>query len=172
MNERTIGLIRTIPDWPTPGVQFKDLTPALADAEALFDIVESLAEPYIDDDITHIVAMEARGFILGAPVAVLLNAGFIPLRKPGKLPAATFAESYELEYGTNELHMHVDAIDSSSRVLIVDDVLATGGTAGAAERLIAAAGATVVGSAYVLELGFLGGRSKLRSRIHSLLTIE
>lgn len=172
MNERTIGLIRTIPDWPTPGVQFKDLTPALADAEALFDIVESLAEPYIDDDITHIVAMEARGFILGAPVAVLLNAGFIPLRKPGKLPAATFSESYQLEYGTNELHMHVDAIDATSRVLIVDDVLATGGTAGAAERLIAAAGATVVGSAYVLELGFLGGRSKLRSPIHSLLTID
>lgn len=172
MNERTIGLIRTIPDWPTPGVQFKDLTPALADAEALFDIVESLAEPFVEEDITHIVAMEARGFILGAPVAVVLNAGFIPLRKPGKLPAATFAESYELEYGTNELHMHVDAIDATSRVLIVDDVLATGGTAGAAERLIAAAGATVVGSAYVLELGFLGGRKKLRSPIHSLLVIE
>lgn len=172
MNERTIGLIRTIPDWPTPGVQFKDLTPALADAEALFDIVESLAEPFVDEDITHIVAMEARGFILGAPVAVVLNAGFIPLRKPGKLPAATFAESYELEYGTNELHMHVDAIDATSRVLIIDDVLATGGTAGAAERLIAAAGATVVGSAYVLELGFLGGRKKLRSPIHSLLVID
>lgn len=172
MNERTIGLIRTIPDWPTPGVQFKDLTPALADAEALFDIVESLAEPFVEEDITHIVAMEARGFILGAPVAVVLNAGFIPLRKPGKLPAATFAESYELEYGTNELHMHVDAINATSRVLIVDDVLATGGTAGAAERLIAAAGATVVGSAYVLELGFLGGRKKLRSQIHSLLVIE
>lgn len=172
MNERTIGLIRTIPDWPTPGVQFKDLTPALADAEALFDIVEHLSEPFIDEDITHIVAMEARGFILGAPVAIVLNAGFIPLRKPGKLPSATFSESYELEYGTNELHMHVDAIDSASRVLIVDDVLATGGTASAAERLIAAAGATVVGSAYVLELGFLGGRSKLRAPIHSLLTIE
>ncbi len=172
MNERTIGLIRTIPDWPTPGVQFKDITPALADAEALFDIVESLAEPFIDDDITHIVAMEARGFILGAPVAVVLNAGFIPLRKPGKLPSATYSESYSLEYGTNELHMHVDAIDSTSRVLIVDDVLATGGTAAAAERLIAAAGATVVGSAYVLELGFLGGRSKLQAPIHSLLTID
>lgn len=172
MNERTIGLIRTIPDWPTPGVQFKDLTPALADAEALFDIVEQLAAPFIDEDITHIVAMEARGFILGAPVAIVLNAGFIPLRKPGKLPAATFSESYALEYGTNELHMHVDAIDSTSRVLIVDDVLATGGTAAAAERLIAAAGATVVGSAYVLELGFLGGRSKLNAPIHSLLTID
>lgn len=172
MQARTGELIRTIPDWPTPGVMFKDITPALADAEAMFDLVECLAEPYLEVEVTHVVAMEARGFILGAPVAVLLNAGFIPMRKPGKLPAKTFAETYELEYGKNTLEMHIDAIDSTARVLIIDDVLATGGTAAAAERLIASAGAAVVGSAYVLELGFLGGRTKLRSPVHSLLTIN
>lgn len=172
MQSRTSELIRTIPDWPSPGVNFKDITPALADAEALFDLVEGLAEPYLDVDVTHVVAMEARGFILGAPVAMLLNAGFIPLRKPGKLPAETFAETYELEYGTNTLEMHIDAIESNARVLIIDDVLATGGTAAAAERLIAAVGATVIGSAYVLELGFLHGRAQLRSPVHALLTID
>ena len=172
MQDRTRGLIRTIPDWPSPGVMFKDITPALADAEALFDIVESMAAPYLETDITHVVAMEARGFILGAPVAVILNAGFIPLRKAGKLPGETYTEAYALEYGTNELQMHVDALDAGSKVLVIDDVLATGGTAAAAERLIAAAGATVVASAYVLELGFLGGRSKLTAPIHALMTID
>ena len=172
MLERTGSLIRTIPDWPTPGVMFKDITPALGDPEALFDLIESLAEPFLDIEITHVVAMEARGFILGAPVAMVLNAGFIPLRKPGKLPHETFSESYALEYGTNELQMHVDALDADARVLIVDDVLATGGTAAAAERLIAAAGATVVASAYVLELAFLGGRSKLQNPAHSLMVID
>lgn len=172
MLERTGSLIRTIPDWPTPGVMFKDITPALGDPEALFDLVESLAEPFLDTDITHVVAMEARGFILGAPVAILLNAGFIPLRKPGKLPHSTISESYALEYGTNELHMHVDAIGPEARVLIVDDVLATGGTAAAAERLITATGASIVGSAYVLELSFLNGRSKLAHPAHSLLVID
>ena len=172
MLERTSSLIRTIPDWPTPGVMFKDITPALGDAEALFDLVECLAEPFLEQDITHVVAMEARGFILGAPVAILLNAGFIPLRKPGKLPADTISESYALEYGTNELHMHVDAIGPEASVLIIDDVLATGGTASAAERLVTAAGAQVVASAYVLELSFLGGRAKLQRPVHSLLRID
>ena len=172
MLERTGDLIRTIPDWPTPGVMFKDITPALADAEALFDLVESMAEPFLDVDVTHVVAMEARGFILGAPVAVLLNAGFIPLRKAGKLPHSTYTESYELEYGVNELQMHIDALDSDARVLIVDDVLATGGTAAAAERLIAAAGATVIASTYVLELAFLNGRSKLANPAYSLIVID
>lgn len=172
MLQRTADLIRTIPDWPTPGVMFKDITPALADAEALFDLVESLAQPFLDTDVTHVVAMEARGFILGAPVAVLLDAGFIPLRKPGKLPHETLSTSYELEYGTNELQMHVDALDTDARVLIVDDVLATGGTAAAAERLMAAAGARVVASTYVLELGFLAGRSRLAHPAHSLLVID
>lgn len=172
MQPRTLELIRTIPDWPTPGVMFKDITPALADPDALFDLVEGLAEPFFEADITHVVAMEARGFIVGAPVAVMLNAGFIPLRKPGKLPFNTYAESYALEYGANELHMHVDALTPASRVLIVDDVLATGGTAAAAERLIDSAGATVLGSAYILELAFLGGRSKLRAPVHSLLTVD
>lgn len=172
MLERTGSLIRTIPDWPTPGVMFKDITPALGDPEALFDLVESLAEPYLETEITHVVAMEARGFILGAPVAILLNAGFIPLRKPGKLPHSTISESYSLEYGTNELHMHVDAIGPDARVLIVDDVLATGGTAAAAERLITAAGASIIGSAYVLELSFLGGRARLQHPAHSLLVID
>lgn len=172
MLERTGSLIRTIPDWPTPGVMFKDITPALGDPEALFDLVESLAEPFLDTDITHVVAMEARGFILGAPVAMLLNAGFIPLRKPGKLPHSTLSESYALEYGTNELHMHVDAIGPDARVLIVDDVLATGGTAAAAERLIVAAGATAVASTFVLELAFLHGREKLGYPAHSLIVVD
>lgn len=172
MLQRTGELIRTIPDWPTPGVMFKDITPALADAEALFDLVESLAEPFLEVEVTHVVAMEARGFILGAPVAVLLNAGFIPLRKAGKLPHSTYSESYSLEYGMNELQMHVDALDADARVLIIDDVLATGGTAAAAERLIAAAGATVIASAYVLELAFLHGREKLSNPAHALLVID
>ncbi len=172
MLQRTGELIRTIPDWPTPGVMFKDITPALADAEALFDLVESIAAPFLDVDVTHVVAMEARGFILGAPVAMLLNAGFIPLRKPGKLPHSTYTESYQLEYGVNELQMHIDALDTDARVLIVDDVLATGGTAAAAERLIAAAGATVLASTYVLELAFLNGRSKLLNPAHSLIVID
>ena len=172
MLERTGSLIRTIPDWPTPGVMFKDITPALGDPEALFDLVESLAEPFLDVDITHVVAMEARGFILGAPVAIMLNAGFIPLRKPGKLPSQTLTESYSLEYGINELQMHVDALDADARVLIVDDVLATGGTAAAAERLIAAAGATVVASTYILELAFLSGREKLVNPAHALIVVE
>ena len=172
MLPRTAELIRTIPDWPTPGVMFKDITPALADAEALFDLVESLAQPFLELPITHVVAMEARGFILGAPVAVLLDAGFIPLRKPGKLPHETFSASYELEYGTNELQMHVDALTPDARVLIVDDVLATGGTAAAAERLIAAAGAQVVASTYVLELAFLSGRARLAHPAHSLIVVE
>lgn len=172
MLERTAGLIRTIPDWPTHGVQFKDITPALADAEALFDLVESLAEPFLESEVTHVVAMEARGFILGAPVAVLLDAGFIPLRKPGKLPHATLSTVYELEYGTNELQMHVDALDGDAKVLIVDDVLATGGTAAAAERLISAAGAQVVASTYVLELAFLQGRTKLANPARSLIVID
>ena len=172
MLERTAELIRTIPDWPTPGVMFKDITPALADPEALFDLIESLSQPFLDIDITHVVAMEARGFILGAPVAMLLDAGFIPLRKPGKLPHETFSAVYDLEYGTNELQMHVDALTPEARVLIVDDVLATGGTASAAERLIAAAGAAVVASTYVLELAFLGGRTKLAHPAHSLIVIE
>lgn len=172
MLERTGSLIRTIPDWPTPGVMFKDITPALGDPEALFDLVESLAVPFLDTEITHVVAMEARGFILGAPVAIMLNAGFIPLRKPGKLPSQTLSESYSLEYGINELQMHVDALDADARVLIVDDVLATGGTAAAAERLIAAAGATVVASTYVLELAFLNGRALLANPAHSLIVVE
>lgn len=172
MLERTAELIRTIPDWPTPGVMFKDITPALADAEALFDLIESLAQPFLDIDITHVVAMEARGFILGAPVAMMLDAGFIPLRKPGKLPHETFSAVYDLEYGTNELQMHVDALTPDARVLIVDDVLATGGTAAAAERLIAEAGATVVASTYVLELAFLSGRARLAHPAHSLIVVE
>ena len=172
MLERTSGLIRTISDWPTPGVMFKDITPALGDAEALFDLVESLAEPFLEVDVTHVVAMEARGFILGAPVAIMLNAGFIPLRKPGKLPHDFLTERYALEYGINELQMHVDALDANARVLIVDDVLATGGTAAAAERLIAAVGATVVASTFILELAFLSGRDKLVNAAHSLLVID
>jgi adenine phosphoribosyltransferase len=154
-------LIRDIPDFPEPGVVFKDITPVLADAETFASLVESLAAPYRQAGVSKVAGIEARGFTLAAPVAQALHAGFVPLRKPGKLPWKTVRESYQLEYGTDALEAHVDAVHEGERVLIVDDVVATGGTAAAAVNLIRHFGAEVVGLAVFIELGFLNGRAAL-----------
>ena len=154
-------LVRDIPDFPEPGVMFKDITPLLADPDALRYCVDALVDHYCGATIDYVVGIEARGFIVGAPFAYRLGAGFVPVRKPGKLPHEILGEEYQLEYGTDRLEVHVDAVGSGDRVLIVDDVLATGGTAAATSRLVENAGAEVVGLAFVLELAFLEGRSRL-----------
>src|SRR5215212_1105597 len=161
---RVIALIRDVPDYPNPGITFKDITPLLANARAFGDVTRALAEPFADLGITHVVAIESRGFILGAPVAQHLGAGFVPVRKAGKLPALTRRENYALEYGTDVLEIHADALDQSSRALIVDDVLATGGTAEATCRLVESLEATVVGLSFLISLSFLPGLARLRSR--------
>lgn len=163
--------VRDVPDWPEPGVVFKDITPLLGDPHALAGAVAALAEPFAGRGITKVVGIEARGFVVGAPVALHLGAGFVPVRKPGKLPGTTESEEYELEYGTDRLEVHTDAIDPGERVLVVDDVIATGGTAAAAVRLVERLGGTVVGLGFVIELSFLDGRAKLAGHEHvSLLT--
>jgi adenine phosphoribosyltransferase len=162
--------IRDVPDYPQPGVLFKDITPLLADGPAFAAVVAALAAG--SDNVTKIAGIEARGFILAAPVACVLGAGFVPVRKQGKLPAQTYAESYELEYGAATLEVHTDAFVPADRVLIVDDVLATGGTAAATAQLIRRAGATVTGVTVLLELGFLAGRGKLPDLpVRSLVTV-
>jgi adenine phosphoribosyltransferase len=155
------ALIRDVPDFPEPGVMFKDITPVLGDPEALAGIVEALAEPYRGEGITKVAGIESRGFILATPVATTLGAGFVPLRKPGKLPYDVVREEYSLEYGTDALEMHIDAVDADDRVLLVDDVIATGGTAAAASNLLHRPGADVVGMTVLVELAFLNGRAAL-----------
>ena len=170
-HDRVRSLIRDIPDYPKPGIVFKDITPLLADATAFAECTAQLADPFRDAGITHVVAIESRGFILGAPVAQHLRAGFIPVRKPGKLPSATRREEYELEYGTDALEVHADAADGSARVLIVDDVLATGGTASATCKLVESLGAQVVGCSFLIALSFLPGLDRLRAkRVETLIT--
>jgi adenine phosphoribosyltransferase len=163
--------IRDIPDFPKPGILFKDITPLLAAPAVFRAAIDQLAEHYRDQRIDTIAAAEARGFIFGAPLALALNAGFVPIRKPGKLPHATIALEYQLEYGTDKLEVHTDAFAPGRRVLLLDDVLATGGTMRACVELVRGTGAHVVGCAFVLELGFLNGREKLASTdIFSLLS--
>lgn len=151
--------IRDVPDYPQPGIVFKDITPLLADGPAFAAVVRALADGY--EGVTKVAGIEARGFILAAPVAYVLGAGFVPVRKQGKLPSDTHAQSYELEYGEATLELHVDAIGPGDRVLIVDDVLATGGTAAATAELVRRTGADVAGIVVLLEIGFLAGRAKL-----------
>jgi adenine phosphoribosyltransferase len=151
--------IRDIPDYPKQGILFKDITPLLGDGPAFAAVIAEMAAGY--PDVDKVAGIEARGFILAAPVALELTAGFVPVRKEGKLPAETYAESYSLEYGTATLEVHKDAFAPGERVLIVDDVLATGGTAAATVELVKRAGATVAGLMVLLELGFLSGREKL-----------
>ncbi len=153
--------IRDIPDFPKPGILFKDITPLLANPEAFRATIDRLAQAFSDQDIDAVAAAEARGFIFGAPLALALNAAFIPIRKPGKLPYATIATQYDLEYGSDKLEVHSDALRPGSRVLLLDDVLATGGTMRACCDLVARAGAEVAACAFVLELEFLKGREKL-----------
>ncbi len=160
-SEQLKQMIRHVPDFPKPGILFYDITTLLQDRDGFRDTIDALTRPFAGQGITHIVAIESRGFILGAAVASRLGAGFIPIRKPGKLPSNTVKESYALEYGTDCLEMHSDAIQSAHRVLIVDDVLATGGTARAAANLVKQVGGTLHGLAFLLELTFLPGRAKL-----------
>jgi adenine phosphoribosyltransferase len=155
------NLIRDIPDFPKEGIVFKDITPLLGNPKGLALSLDLLAEPYRDRQVQAVVGMESRGFIFGVPVAERLGAGFVPVRKPGKLPAETISEEYALEYGTDKLEMHRDALKSGDRVLVVDDLLATGGTAEATVRMVQSTGAQVVGVTFVIELGFLAGRKKL-----------
>jgi adenine phosphoribosyltransferase len=158
--------VRDIPDFPTPGVVFKDVTPLLADAALFRRSLEAMTAPFLDAGVTHIVAIEARGFIFGAPIAEHLSAGLLPVRKAGKLPFATERVEYALEYGFGILEIHRDACDPEPppRVLVVDDVLATGGTAAATCRLVERVGGIVVGCSFLIELGFLGGRKQLAGR--------
>lgn len=153
--------IRDIPDFPQPGVVFKDITPLLADGDALASCVEALADAFASTPVDKVIGIEARGFIVAAPVAVSLGAGFVPVRKAGKLPWRVRAEEYQLEYGTDSLEIHSDALSPGERVLIIDDVLATGGTAAATARLALDSGAHAVGFGCVIELAFLGGAGKL-----------
>ncbi len=162
--------IRDVPDFPKPGIVFKDITPLLLSPGPFRRAVELMADPYRGSRVTRVVSIESRGFLLGAPVALALEAGLVPMRKPGKLPAARGRVEYALEYGTDALEMHRDAVGSGDRVLIVDDVLATGGTAEAAAKLVRAHGAQVVGFTFLIELDFLKGRERLRDeRIEALL---
>lgn len=147
-----------IPDYPEPGVVFKDITPLFDDPEALHAVVEEIAKHFEGRGITKVVGAEARGFLVGAPVAYRLGCGFVPARKPGKLPREVFSQSYSLEYGTDELQIHRDALSEGDRVLIVDDLVATGGTAVASAKLVEQAGAEVAGFGFILELCFLNPR--------------
>ncbi len=154
-------LVRIIPDYPKPGVSFKDITPLLADADAFRFSADALADRFSGSSVDAVIGVEARGFITGAPVAYRIGAGFIPVRKAGKLPYDTVSEDYSLEYGIDQLEMHVDAISAGQNILVVDDVLATGGTAEATAKLVQQAGANVVGFGFWIELAFLSGRAKL-----------
>jgi adenine phosphoribosyltransferase len=165
--------IRDIPDFPKPGILYKDITPLLLDAEALGQAVSELADWARPLDVDFVVAAEARGFILGAAIACELGVGFVPARKPGKLPHDTIAAEYILEYGVDALEMHADALADGARVLLHDDLLATGGTARALAELIEGTGAQIAGCAFLVELAFLGGRERLAGYdVHALLTYD
>ncbi len=161
LSETLTQAIRTVPDFPEPGIQFKDITPILADPDLLRRTVDAMVEPYFDQGITKVLGIESRGFILGGMLAERLGAGFAPVRKKGKLPSVTLAESYDLEYGSATIEIHADAVAPREKVLIHDDVIATGGTAAATARLIARMGGTLVGFSFLIELDFLKGRTVL-----------
>ena len=154
--------IRNIPDFPEDGIQFKDITPLLKDKEAFQKSINLLKKHYQNKDIDYIVGIEARGFIVGTPLALAMNKGFIPIRKPGKLPAKKIKTAYDLEYGSNELELHRDAINSGDNILLIDDLLATGGTVRASVELIEELGGNIVSIGFLLELNELDGRSKLQ----------
>lgn len=156
--------IREVPNFPKPGIGFKDITPVLLDAKLFERAVDLMAAPYAEARISRVVSIESRGFIFGAPIALRLGAGLVPIRKPGKLPGATRRVEYALEYGTDAVEMHHDAVGPSDRVLVVDDVLATGGTAAAAAQLVGGTGGAVVGFSFLIELDFLKGRQRLQGR--------
>jgi adenine phosphoribosyltransferase len=170
LETRIRATIRDVPDFPKPGIVFKDITPLLADAALFRETTEAMARPFRGTGVTHVVAVESRGFILGGPIAQHLGAGLVPARKRGKLPWRTLHEEYALEYGTDVLEIHADALPGSARAVIVDDVLATGGTAAAVGALVRRAGAELHGFAFLMALEFLGGRARLGdTRVESLI---
>jgi adenine phosphoribosyltransferase len=170
MEQKLRRVIREVPDFPRPGILFKDITPILGEPGLLRETVEALAGPFRSEGITKVLGIESRGFIFAPLLAVALGTGFVPARKPGKLPWKTVSESYTLEYGSDALEIHRDALRPGDKVLVVDDLLATGGTASAAARLVEKLGGEVTAAAFVIELGFLGGRLKLPvSRVHTLV---
>ena len=165
------SFIRDVPDFPEPGVIFKDITPLLGDYPAFNEAIEAMIAPFEDQGVTKVVGVKARGFIFAAPIAVRLEAGFVPVRKPGKLPYDIHHQVYDLEYGTDRVEIHRDAATSADNVLVVDDVLATGGTGRATADLIEALGAHVVGFSVLAELAFLGGRERLDGLdVHAVVT--
>ncbi|MFF7738150.1 MULTISPECIES: adenine phosphoribosyltransferase [unclassified Streptomyces] len=176
IKELLLSRIRDVADYPEPGVMFKDITPLLADPAAFTALTDALAEIAGRSGATKVIGLEARGFILGAPVAIRAGLGFIPVRKAGKLPGATLAQAYDLEYGSAEIEVHAEDLTAEDRVLVIDDVLATGGTAEASVQLIRRAGAEVAGLAVLMELGFLSGRARLEpvlngAPLEALLTV-
>jgi len=167
--------IRTIPDYPKPGIMFRDVTTLMGDKLAFEQSIDELAEPWREAQIDIVVGIEARGFILGGALAIALKAGFVPVRKPGKLPGATLSRDYQLEYGSDTLHMHVDAVKAGARVLIVDDLIATGGTAQAALGLLEDVDAKIMGAAFLVDLPDLGGSARLKAQnvhVEALLSFQ
>lgn len=171
LNERLSATLRDVPDFPSPGILFKDITPVLADPALMRDSITAMLAPFDGAGVTHVVGVESRGFLFGMPMALQLDVPFAPARKPGKLPWKTARESYDLEYRSDVLEMHMDAVGTAARVLVVDDVLATGGTAAATCRLIEQLGGSVVAVSVLVELAFLHGREKLPDRaVHAVVT--
>ncbi len=167
------NFIRDVPDFPKPGIVFKDITPLLGNVDALRETADRLAEPFIGKGVEVVTGVESRGFIFAPQVAERLGAGFVPIRKPGKLPGKTESESYELEYGSDTVEIHADAIKPGQKVLMVDDLLATGGTMAAACKLVEKLGGEIEGVAFVIELCFLSGREKLGAwNLHTLIRVE
>jgi len=165
------ALIRAVPDFPKPGILFRDITTLLKDAAGFHAVVEKLTTPYRDSRVDKVAGIESRGFIIGAALAYRLNVGFVPIRKAGKLPAENFGQDYALEYGADRLEIHRDAIRAGERVLLVDDLIATGGTAEAALEIVRIAGGAVVGCAFVIDLPDLGGRARLERSGHAVLAL-
>ncbi len=168
-DSRLLAAIRNVPDFPRPGILFRDVTPLIGDGPLFRAAIAALVAPFAADSITHVAAVESRGFLFGAAIADRLGAGLLPVRKAGKLPAECLREEYALEYGTDALELHRDACGSGARVLVVDDVLATGGTARAACALVERAGAAVVGIAVLIEIEPLGGRAAVGRRVESVI---
>ncbi len=173
MSEKLQRLIRNVPDFPKPGIVFRDITPLLADAAGLAQAGRELAQPFRRQKVELVVGAESRGFIFGVLTARELNCGFIPIRKPGKLPCKTISQSYDLEYGADQLQIHADALQPGQRVLMVDDLLATGGTMQASCQMIEQLGAHIIGISFLIELKFLHGRDKLKQYpIHCLISYD
>ena len=164
--------IRTIPDFPEPGILFRDITTLLSDAEALNETIERFAEHYKNEKIDVVAGVESRGFIIGAPLSIRMGLGFIPIRKAGKLPGPTHGVDYDLEYGKDRVEVHHDAIPKGSRVLLVDDLIATGGTIEGSAKLVKKVGGVIVGYAFVIELTDLKGRERLQEPVFSLIEFE